>query len=177
MWLVYLIALMLGGGLIVVQLLIGGGHDVDHGLALAHASAGHGSALLSPRSITYALAAFGLVGAPLHFLRVLSPFPVFGLAVVAGVAAAAAARFAVRSLDDAGASGAVSLDDLVGYEARVLIDCGRDRSGKVRLTVGGQIVDLLATTNEEQIAADATVWVAEVRDGVAHVVSPTKEKS
>jgi len=52
----------------------------------------------------------------------------------------------------------------------VLVECGRGRTGKVRLSLKGQTVDALATTDEETIAAGAEVVVAEVRDMVVHVV-------
>ena len=60
-----------------------------------------------------------------------------------------------------------------GRRARVLVACARGRRGKVRVQLKGHQVDMLATTDEEQIAEGAEVVIAEVRDGVAHVA--TKE--
>jgi membrane protein implicated in regulation of membrane protease activity len=157
MWLVYLAALILGGGVLFVQMLSGGGHDVG------------GPGIVSTRSITFGVAAFGLVGAPLHFL--LSPGSTLALALVSGGVAAAAAGFAFARLGHPAASGAVSLDALVGRTAKVLVPCGKGQRGKVRAALGGQVVDVLATTDEAHIPAGTDVRVVEVRDEVAHVAT------
>ena len=64
MWLLYLLALILGGGMLLVQMLAGGdGHDVDHDLGHVDATHPHdGPGLLSIRSAMYGLFTFGLVG-------------------------------------------------------------------------------------------------------------------
>ena len=63
MWLLYLLALILGGGILLVQLLAGsdGHHGLDHGRVDAtHPYEGPG--LLSVRSAMYGLFTFGVVG-------------------------------------------------------------------------------------------------------------------
>src|SRR5687767_4116923 len=74
MWLLYLIAVVLGGGSLLVQMIAGGdhgdaGHDFDHG----DASHPDGPGLLSTRSIVYGLFTFGFVGGLLHVPRIVEP--------------------------------------------------------------------------------------------------------
>src|SRR5262245_12610186 len=90
MWLLYLLALILGGGILLVQLLAGTDHHaVDHG-AFDHGDHGgphpyEGPGVLSIRSATYGLFTFGLVGGVLHVLALASP----GLALAGGLATGA----------------------------------------------------------------------------------------
>jgi membrane protein implicated in regulation of membrane protease activity len=172
MWLVYLIALILGGGVLFIQLLAGDHHDVggDPGtLDDAHPDAGPG--IVSTRSATFGLAAFGMVGAPLHILHVLSPTMALVVASAAAAAAVAISGFAFRTLGSPDASGAASFGELVGREGRVLVECTRGARGKIRVALSGHAVDLMATTDEEKIPAGATVKVVDVRDDTAHVSS------
>jgi membrane protein implicated in regulation of membrane protease activity len=172
MWLLYLIALILGGGALLVQLLAGSDHDVgghDGTLDDAHPDAGPG--IVSTRSLTFGIAAFGMVGAPLHIFGVLSPQHALIIASGAAVAAMAVAGFAFRTLGSPAASGAASFDELVGRDGRVLVDCTRAARGKIRVALKGHAVDLMATTDEERIPAGATVKIVDVRDDTAHVSS------
>jgi membrane protein implicated in regulation of membrane protease activity len=175
MWLVYAAAFVLGGGILLLQLLSGHGHDVGHGLgADGHGGDHHadqGPGLLSMRSLSYGVFAFGFVGWPLHALRMVSPTAALLTSLAAGVAAALVAGATFRGLADVDASGQAGLHEAGGAVARVLVECARGRRGKVRLTLKGQTVDALATTDEESIPAGAEVVVAEVRDAVVHVAS------
>jgi hypothetical protein len=91
------------------------------------------------------------------------------------VAALVAVGYAFRSLDDASASGAAALDEVRGRRARVLVGCARGRRGKVRVALKGHQVDLLATTDEEEIAEGTDVLIVDVREGVAHVALGEQE--
>ena len=172
MWLVYLASLILGAGALFVQLLAGTDHDVgghDVGLGDAHPDAGPG--IMSTRSALFGLAAFGLVGAPLHILGILEPTHALIVAVLSALVATAAAGFVFRRLGSATASGAASFSELVGLSGRVLVPLGGAQRGKIRVALKGHVVDVLATTDESHIAAGASVKVVDVRDEVAHVVS------
>ena len=60
MWLVYAIALVLGGGTVLLQVLAGGDHHIgtaDASLDAHHAPTGPG--ILSTRSVTFAAFGFG----------------------------------------------------------------------------------------------------------------------
>ena len=174
MWLLYLIAIVLGGGSLLVQMFAGGDHGAPgHGLDHGDVSHPDGPGILSTRSLIYALFTFGFVGGLLHVPPVVEPRTALAIAIVSALAVAVAVGYAFQSLDDVGASGAAGLDEVKGRRARVLVACARGRRGKVRVQLKGHQVDMLATTDEEQIAEGAEVVIAEVRDGVAHVA--TKE--
>jgi membrane protein implicated in regulation of membrane protease activity len=171
MWLLYLLALILGGGLLLVQMLAGGHeHDVD--TDLGHVDDTHpydGPGLLSIRSAMYGVFSFGLVGGALHVLGLARP----GLALAAGVATGLLTTLFVgltfRHLGDPSASGEAGFHEARGQRGRVLVACSREHRGKIRVLLKGQHVDMLATTDEESIPVGSEVVVAEVRDEVAHV--------
>jgi hypothetical protein len=172
MWLLYLIAVVLGGGILLVQVFAGGDHG-DPGHGLDHGDAGHpeGPGILSTRSLVYALFTFGFVGGLLHVPRVVEPRAALAVAVVAALAAGALVGYVFQSLGHAGASGAAGLDEVRGRRARVLVACARGQRGRVRVQLKGHQVDMLATTDEERIGAGAEVVIADVREGVAHVTT------
>jgi hypothetical protein len=168
MWLVYVLALVVGGGLMLVQAVSGGHDTVDpgHSLDIQHHGAGPG--LLSIRSFIYGLFTFGFVGAALHIPGLTGRTPALLIALASGAAAGLAAGFTFERLGSAAASGAASLQEAAGHRARVLIDCASDRPGKIRLELGGQ-QDMKATTVGAVIRAGAEVVVVEVREDVALV--------
>src|SRR6185295_4277815 len=106
MWLVYAVALVVGGGIVLLQVLAGADHHIgtaDASLDAHHAPTGPG--LLSTRSITFAVFAFGLVGTPIQAFGLASPTVVLAVAVASGVAAGLVAGLAFRALGHGGASG------------------------------------------------------------------------
>jgi membrane protein implicated in regulation of membrane protease activity len=173
MWLVYAVAVVVGGGILLIQLVSGTDHDVgvDHDLGGGDHHPHEGPGLMSIRSLSYGTFAFGFVGGLLHVLGLVRP-PV---ALATGIASAAAATLFVgltfRRLADVAVSGQAGFHEALGFRARVLVPCARDRAGKVRVTLKGQTVDMLATTDEDAIAAGAEVVITEVRDTVAHVAT------
>jgi membrane protein implicated in regulation of membrane protease activity len=167
MWLLYLLALILGGGILLVQLIAGSDHhDVDHG-AGPHPYEGPG--VLSIRSATYGLFVFGFVGGALHVFGLARP----ALALTGGLVAGAITTFFVgltfKRLSDPEATGEAGFHEVKGTRGRVLVACTRATRGKIRVTLKGQQVDMLATTDEESLPAGTEVRVVEVRDDVAHV--------
>src|SRR5450432_2715402 len=138
MWLVYLLALVVGGGLLFVQM-VSGGHDMvagGHSPDVQHHGAGPG--VLSIRSALYGVFAFGFVGAALHIPGITSSRAALALAVLSGVATMLAAGFTFARLDSREASGAASLEEAKGRRARVLLPCSPERPGKIRVELGGQ---------------------------------------
>jgi membrane protein implicated in regulation of membrane protease activity len=173
MWLLYVVAMILGGGVLFVQMLSGAGHDVGgHDISLEGAHPDAGPGLVSTRSATFGIAAFGLVGAPLQLLQIVGPVTTFAIAFLSAVVAAATAGFAFARLGHPAASGSVSFGELVGREAKVLVACSRSQRGKIRVSLGGQVIDVLATTDDEGAIAPGTeVRILEVRDDVAHIAT------
>jgi hypothetical protein len=166
MWLVYLIALVLGGGALLVQLISGDGGD-------GHPAPDHpgGPGLLSTRALVYALFTFGFVGALLHIPGLAEPRTALLAAAAGAVGIGVAVGLVFRHLGSAAVSGAGALEEARGRRARVLVSCGAGRRGKVRVDVKGQTVDVLATTDETAIAEGSEVVILDVRGGVAHVAA------
>jgi membrane protein implicated in regulation of membrane protease activity len=82
-----------------------------------------------------------------------------------------------RSLADAAVSGEAGFHEAQGAVGRVIVACARGRSGKVRVSLKGQAVDILATTDEESIPVGAEVVITEVRDAEVHVRPATGKES
>jgi len=174
MWLLYLLALILGGGFLLVQLVAGGHHDVGHDFAhdVSHESSHpyEGPGMLSIRSVTYGLFSFGAVGGALHILRLASPALALAGGLVSGLITTFFVGLTFKRLSDPGATGEASFHEAQGRLARVLVACARGGRGKIRVMLKGQQVDMLATTDDELIPAGSEAVVVEVRDDVAHVV-------
>jgi membrane protein implicated in regulation of membrane protease activity len=175
MWLLYALALILGGGLLLVQLL-GGHHDgADHlggdHLGGSEDHVGQGPGLLSTRSLTYGLFAFGFVGASLYALRLVAPWAALAIAATTAVAVTLGVGSTLRAVGDPAASGEAALDEARGRSGRVLVPLSRDRQGKVRVQIKWQTVDLLATTRGDDLAMGTEVVVVRVLGDVAEVVA------
>jgi hypothetical protein len=189
---VYLAALVIGLGVMLVQIAFGGrggGHDLGHAgghvPALGHghelAKSGHAgddgplAVVLSFRFWIFALLGFGLSGSLLHYLGLAGTAVAAIVAGAAGIGSGAFASLVVRSVARGAASTSVNLSEAVGREARVLVACAKGRRGQVRIELRGQSVDLLASTDDETIARGEPVLIEEVRDGVAQVSRRPRE--
>lgn len=168
MWLVYLLALVVGGGLLFVQL-VSGGHDAHGGHPTDVQHHGQGPGLVSVRSAIYGLFTFGFVGAALRIPGLTSKAAAFLIALASGIATTLAAGYTFARLGNVDASGAASLRDAVGRRARVLLPCSPERPGKIRLEIGGQQVDMPATCGGPAIPAGTEVIVVEVEENMARV--------
>jgi|SoiMethySBSTD1v2_1073268.scaffolds.fasta_scaffold02860_16 membrane protein implicated in regulation of membrane protease activity len=187
MGILYLAALVIGGGTLALQLLMGG-HDADagggdHGGDVHDASAdahdghdahGHGEGgflpiVLSLRFWTYGLLGFGMVGAALHYLQLSSSYATPLIAAAVGLVAGLVASWTFRALSRTDTSSGLEANDAVGQVGRVLVPCGRGGKGKIRIELRGQSIDLLATTDDEELASGSQVMVEEMRGQTAHV--------
>lgn len=184
MWLLYAVAFVLGAGILLIQLLSGeDGHDGDVGHDLGHDIGGgadhhpyEGPGLMSLRSLSYGIFAFGFVGGMLQVFGLASRGGALAAALASGLVATLGVGLMFRRLADPSVSGEAGFHEARGAVARVLVPCARGRAGKVRVTLKGQSVDMLATTDEDEIPAGTDVVVDEVRDTVVHVSrAPRKE--
>jgi membrane protein implicated in regulation of membrane protease activity len=116
----------------------------------------------------FGLLAFGMVGAPVHVLGLLSPAASFALAAGSGIGCALLVGLAFGRLGHSSASGSASFQEARGQTARVLVACAPGRRGKVRLSLKGMLVDMMAVSHAE-IPAGAVVRVLDVHDDVARV--------
>ena len=108
MWLLYLIALVIGGGLLLVQVVSGAAHGgADHDLGADHVD---GPGLLSTRSLLYAFFTFGFVGTALHVPGILDPGWALGVALSSGLGALALVGYVFSVVGDPKAPSAVLVE-------------------------------------------------------------------
>jgi membrane protein implicated in regulation of membrane protease activity len=151
----YLAALILGGGTLVVQLALGhhdaGGHDGGDG-------ADHDASLLtfvaSVRFWAFALFAFGFVGTSLTLLGFAGPLLAAVLAGAMGIAAGVTAVSTLRRLRTRTESSHATSVDVVGQIGRVLVPPNESGRAKVRVSVKGAYVDLVARSSEPLAEGD-----------------------
>ncbi|MBV6458658.1 MAG: hypothetical protein HONBIEJF_01792 [Fimbriimonadaceae bacterium] len=170
----YLVAAMVGLGLIIFTA-IAGGHDthVDHDLtgdAGIHWDDIGLAPFLSLRFWTYFAATFGLTGAVLSLMR--APFQQQNLiaSLVGGFVVGLAVHFAMRALRRSESSSAAHVDDLIGREGKLLVGIREGQPGKVRLDVKGDLIDMLALPESGKTAeAGETVYVLAIENDRAIV--------
>lgn len=165
-------------------LAVGGGPGhakLDH-----HGGAGHGTLLGSLGSAalmvfslqlwTYILAFGGLTGLLLRTVGHVGEPTAALCALGVGLGTAVTARKVLRRMTREVDSGTVDAERLLGATAEVLIPADAGRTGKVRLHVRGQTVDLMAHAHDgSALTAGAEVVILEVKDGVAEVTTELPE--
>ena len=193
---IYLFSLALGGVLIGASVFLGdhndadadadadadvGDHDGDLGDhdTEATASGGHGMDAWLPffslRFWTFALASFGLTGSLLYLVGIRSVFTL-AISLPMGFAIGFAVASLFRYLKKDAVGSLTSSRDLQGTDGRVLLAVGPSKTGKIRIRVAGQDVDLPAITREATLLEpDSRVLVVTVREGTAEVVAVSPE--
>jgi membrane protein implicated in regulation of membrane protease activity len=198
----YLGCLALGGLLIVASIVMGGkdfDKDFDKGIDLdATGEAAAGDAVgeaapaeggpvekgggdswlpfLSLRFWTFALATFGAAGSILS-LAGFSDLVAAPSSALTGFGVGYAVAWAFRRLSREKVSGDYGLRQVAGREGRLLLAVGPERTGKVRVQIDGQDVDLLATTQDEKVLnLREKVLIIRVQDGIAEVTSVQPER-
>lgn len=198
MGILYIAALIVGLGVLSLSFFLGGSDadgdadahaggdlhgDADvHGDADAHGDQGHGHAdssaiavFLSLRFWTFGLLAFGLVGTILHFLRLANGVVTPVAAGLMGVASGWLASYTFRLLDRTQSTSGAEAGDAIGQVGRVLVPIERGKRGKIRIELRGQSVDLLASTDDDELRDGDQVVVEEIRGTTAHVSRATAE--
>lgn len=194
MGIIYIAALIIGGGVLAVQLLMGHEADADAHVDAGHLGAGHLGAghvsgghvsdvhdaahdaggfaaiVLSLRFWTFGLLAFGLSGALLEYVvragALLTPLLAAGMGLASGYFAAWLISVLIRT----GSSSGAGDTDAVGQVGKVLVSLSKEQPGKVRVELKGQSIDYLAITDEEAaLEAGADVLVEEANDGTLRV--------
>lgn len=183
----FVVCAALGGGVLVVQLLLGllgivdAGGDGDaggHGHGGVHGAA-EGLNLLSVRALSAGVAFFGLGGlvGMATPLRLLAAIP---LAIVGGIAATYGTAVAMRWMLGFEDDGTVSIDGAVGATGTVYLTIPGERrgAGKVTLTLQNRIVELQAVTSDAPLPTGAAIMVVEVvgPDTVHVVADPTRKE-
>lgn len=185
---VYLFTFALGGLLLLASIFLGdkdGGHEVSHEAdgpsnpsSLAHdgdgdhgAVAGLFTAFLSLRFWMFFLAFFGLTGLVLDGLDIVQNSTVgLALALGMGLLTGQLTVFVFRRLAHSETSTAAGAHDYIGKSGRVLVAIAAGSLGKLRLTLKGTTVDVLATTDEERpFATGEEALVIQMNDTTAVV--------
>lgn len=183
MGLLYLAGLLLGLGIIGVQLVMSGHGDADAELdadADGDGDGGHhhdGGVLplvLSMRFWTFGLAAFGLTGTLLHYLHLAEGRTTALVAIAMGLACGSFAAWLFRALARSDTSTGRDARAVVGQMGKVLVACERGTRGKVRIELAGQLHDYLITA-EEPLRVGDIVLVESVRENVLEVSRAPKE--
>ena len=186
MLMVYLIALIIGGVLLALTLVLGGAaeHDADTG-DVDGADGDHSSPLdavfgwlplTSLRFWTFFAAFFGGVGTVLSAWNLAGPVPAAVLAVAGGYLSGLIMDRSMRYLRRADSDSSLGGADVVGAGAVVLVPVASGTPGKVRVRLKGRSVDLLADTDDEKtLAAGRHVTVLSVRDDGRVVVTDKLE--
>ncbi|HET6613736.1 MAG TPA: hypothetical protein VFG83_17170 [Kofleriaceae bacterium] len=143
---VYLVALAVGGTLLVASLVFGGDHDHDPGLddvdgAMAWLP------FASLRFWIFFATFFGLTGSLLSWVSAAAVLTAI-LAIAIGAGSGWAMVASLRRLGRGEANSAVGSEDLVGCEAEVIIPVAKDKTGKVRAQVKSRRVNLVARTED-----------------------------
>ena len=172
---VFLVCAVLGGGVLLLQVLLPLIGLADHDLHLDHqGEAGELVELLSVRSVSAGLAFFGIGGMLMQSLGLplLIALPV---GVAAGGAAAVAVTRLMRLMLGMESDGTVDMAHAIGAEGTVYLTIpgGRSSPGKVHLSVQGRLLEVQAVS-EQPLANGAQVMVIEVvgPDTVEVVPSP-----
>jgi membrane protein implicated in regulation of membrane protease activity len=180
MFLAYVFSLVVGGVFLGVSSLFGS-KDVDagHGGGDLHAmdASHHGAEVeaswvpfLSLQFWMFALAFFGLTGTVLEGFGLAGGLVTAGSAVGLGLAAGLSASYALHRLRHDKVESNVGASDFIGRNATALLPIAKGQNGKIRVQVKGQLVDLTATTEDDDaIGARDEVMVIEMREHIAVV--------
>jgi hypothetical protein len=192
----YTICAVLGGTVLVCQVLLGflgmghhgdlgGGHDFGgHGgdLHVGHHDDGHATSLarlLTFRTVVAAVAFFGLGGRAAGEAG-FDPAQTLALAVVAGGGALLLVAWLMRSLGRLQADGSVRIARAVGHSGTVYlpIPAQKTGAGKVLLNLQNRTMEYAAVTSADALPLGSKVVVVAVvgSDTVEVILAPTAEK-
>lgn len=167
----YWLALVLGGGLALLSL-IGGSleHSIEHDAP--DPDAWH---ILSMRSATYFMFAFGAVGLLTQAIGSSAVLSFITSVATGGVAAFSSAAL-FRYLNRSSSGSAVPADaSLVGLTGSVVLPLRRNGGGKIVVRRHGREIELIARAIEDDDASDPEQWdqvmVVEVAGGTALVTA------
>jgi membrane protein implicated in regulation of membrane protease activity len=184
MGLVYVASLVIGLGVLMLQIVLGShghgaaGHDLshDHGgvdkeLAKGAQSGVGGvvGVLLSVRFWIFFALAFGLSGTLIHAFGLAGTIATLLIAAGAGAGSGVFAVLAFRVVARGSLSTTQHASEAVGQIAKVLVPVAKGQVGKVRIELRGSSVDMMATTDDAELSRGETVLVEEINGGVAHV--------
>lgn len=176
---VYWVAMILGGGLLLISTLAGGDADAEIDMDLdvdidtSHAHAASLATWFSMQFAVFFLAMFGLVGVTMTHLSARGSAVVLISALVGGLLVGQGAHQVIRKLRSTSGDSTPKPKDYVNKLARVTISLTKDSKGEIALRVGrsDRYIPALARHAQDTFSHDQQVGVVAYRDGVAEVVS------
>lgn len=193
---VYIICLIVGGGLLVISTFLGGDSDVggdadvemdfdadadvdvegDAHVEGAGVAAAGGLSLanwFSMRFVVYFIAAFGLIGTALSFTSAMVATPVLIWSVAGGLVMGQAAHQTMRLLKRSSGDGTTAASDFVDKLGRVTLAIEPPQRGEVALQVRGRerFVPAKARRSDDRFEVGADVMIVAFNNGTAEVVS------
>lgn len=196
----YIGAFILGGILIAASILLGGGDDsdfdnemeldkdfdlnvdkdfdlnADKDFDIQLDGAGDTDSegwlpFLSMRFWTFALACFGMSGALMSVLGT-SDLLSAPIATVTGVTLGWIVAYIFHRLKNDVVSSETSIRTYINHEGKALLPISKNKMGKIRLSLGTEVVDIRAITNDPTpIQHSEKIIVISVADGIATVSS------
>jgi len=175
--LVYMVALIAGGGLVAVSSFAGGfgpdadlDLDADADIDADGADFGDLSVFLKFKFWTFFFAFFGLCGFLLLKLGV-APLLSLAVSIPVGVVAGFSMGWILERLKARQRGSHATLDNLLGRDAVVQTAVRGALSGSIRVELGGRTIDLIANSEvEERIEAGEKVTIIAFEGGRARVV-------
>ncbi len=195
---VYIIALIVGGGLLLLSLFMTGhgstdvhadlsgdlgmsGHapagDLHQGGDMGHhTGGGHGLPLASWFSLQFAvyfLAMFGLIGTTLTFAGKVGPVAVLTSALVGGFIVGQLVHQTLRALKRSGVGSDLTAEDFLKRPARVSIAIDPPRRGEIAVTSrsGERFLPAVSRRGDDRFKVGDRVVVVGLSHGVAEVLS------
>ena len=194
---IYVIALIVGGGLLLLSLFLGGHGNADvhadlsgdlgmgahvpgdfhHGADIGHhTSGGHGLSLASWFSLQFAvyfLAMFGLIGTTMTFIAKVGPEVVLTSAVVGGLLVGQLVHQALRALKRSGVGSDLTAEDFLKRPARVTIAIEPPRRGEIAVPSrsGERFLAAVSRRGDDRFKVGDRVVVVGLSNGVAEVLS------
>lgn len=174
---VYVAALIIGGGLLLLQAILGHeGVDTDGDGVPDHDTDADASLLFSARFWIFLALAFGLAGTLLTVFQLASTFVVLALAGGSGVVSGLFAASVMRALKRGQVSSVASAQEAIGRVGAVLVPCEKGRVGKVRMVLRGHTLDLLAMS-DDLLPVGTKVVVEDIEGDIARVTRAPDELS
>lgn len=172
----YIVTTIVGGVLILISAL-GGSHDTDHDIDHGHDGDFHSEIwlpFLSLRFWTYMFAFFGMTGLLLTYFTATSQTLTGVFAALCGLVAGTTIAFVMRYLSKSSSHSGAEERDLLGKPANVLVAIRSGSPGKIRVEVKGEMIDVMATTEETTpLEPGSEVYIVSMDNGRAQVISRT----
>lgn len=198
---VYVIALIVGGGLILISTLLSshgdadvsgdlsGGHAGDHDFGgdghhagdADHHGGHHGMSLaswFSMQFVVFFLAIFGLVGTAMTYTGASDPMWVLIASIGGGAVVGQIVHQVLRALKRSGVASDLTARDFLDQPARVTIGFEGGRRGEIAIASknGERFLAATAQRRDDRFSVGDPVVVVSLTGGVAEVVSRTEHE-